>query len=436
MNPEFQRQLWLQFSPLRLILMPALLALGVITVFFSAHEFPARLLADFSLIILALLLALMGSSAVSASVLDELNEGTWDQQRMSATQPWAMTWGKLFGASAYAWYGAGLCLLIYVLSASQSHWNKSWQLLAAGLIGGIFLHSLSLLSSLLVVTNNKQNARQEKRSPFAFLVLGVLIVGGNILTFISKSPVLVWWGRSYEVGNFLLVSLIFFSACALLGAWRQMAANLAVRQYPWVLPLWMLLFPAYTSGFFDFSLAFFLFTGLWMSVALCYLTLLMGGHTQALWQRIIVQAQNDQYGQALQQLPVWFLSFVLAVVFALALALVNQEISNSSKALNQAVSLIPWTMPLLIVGLLLRDICLLLFLSFKPQAKRALSAFWILLILLNMLWFPLEALGLNALAPWVSPYYAPGKLTPLIVLVHVAMALFLLIWRWRQRRSA
>ena len=95
MNPEFRRQLWLQFSVTRLALLPLLLA-GVFTaVYLSTQAAPAEPLAAVAMVLFGVLVMGMGTFAAGSSVMDEIADRTWDQQRMSATQPWAMTWGKL-----------------------------------------------------------------------------------------------------------------------------------------------------------------------------------------------------------------------------------------------------------------------------------------------------------------------------------------------------
>ncbi len=95
MNPEFQRQLWLQFSTTRLGVLPLLLLVGFAAVYMSASTQSAQAiavaLASAGAVLFVALVWGMGTMAAGASVMDEISDRTWDQQRMSAMQPWAMT---------------------------------------------------------------------------------------------------------------------------------------------------------------------------------------------------------------------------------------------------------------------------------------------------------------------------------------------------------
>ena len=114
MNPEFRRQLWLQFSATRLIVLPLLVLACFAAAGLSQPDDLPQTLALVGAALFGLLVWGMGTLAAGASVIDEITEHTWDQQRMSALQPWAMTWGKLAGATSYGWYGGLICLLVAV----------------------------------------------------------------------------------------------------------------------------------------------------------------------------------------------------------------------------------------------------------------------------------------------------------------------------------
>ena len=84
MNPEFRRQLTLELTPSRLILMPAILLLLGVCLFAIEKSAPVRFLHHGALTILGLLGATVGTFTALSSINDEVNDRTWDQQRMSA----------------------------------------------------------------------------------------------------------------------------------------------------------------------------------------------------------------------------------------------------------------------------------------------------------------------------------------------------------------
>ena len=166
MNPEFRRQLWLQFSVTRLALLPLLLA-GVFTaVYLSTQAAPAEPLAAVAMVLFGVLVMGMGTFAAGSSVMDEIADRTWDQQRMSATQPWAMTWGKLAGATAYGWYGGALCLLVALPSALLLEpLSYVLKLTAMAVLAGVFLQALLIAINLQLLKSGSRVSRRgsEKR---------------------------------------------------------------------------------------------------------------------------------------------------------------------------------------------------------------------------------------------------------------------------------
>ena len=138
MNPEFRRQLWLQFSATRLIVLPLLVLACFAAAGLSQPNDLPQTLALVGAALFGLLVWGMGTLAAGASVIDEITEHTWDQQRMSALQPWAMTWGKLAGATSYGWYGGLICLLVAVPGALlMGRGDTVLRFAVVGVLGGV-----------------------------------------------------------------------------------------------------------------------------------------------------------------------------------------------------------------------------------------------------------------------------------------------------------
>jgi len=100
MNPEFRRNLILHLSPHRLIAMPTVLGAFVLVVYTlqdRSFDWGTGLVAEFAYYFFTFL---WGTKLAAESIVGEVVDGTWDQQRMSAMRPWRMAWGKLFGANA------------------------------------------------------------------------------------------------------------------------------------------------------------------------------------------------------------------------------------------------------------------------------------------------------------------------------------------------
>ena len=430
MNPEFRRQLWLGFSPTRLVVLPLLLiacfAAAYLTVNVTATARAASTLAVTGAALFAVLVWGMGTFAAGASVTDEVTDRTWDQQRMSAMQPWAMTWGKLGGASAYGWYGGALCLGVAVPAAVLGgQGDKVLQVTLSAILLGLFLQALLIAVNLQLL----KNAGVKARRGGVWLLLLVGLQALLPLIGMSRELMVTWWNQPFNNVNFALVSLALFAACALVAAWRSMAEVLAVRQMPWGWPALALLATAYLSGFApSHRLATVGVVGIGTCGLLTYFALLSEPQPRPMWQRVVTRMTAGQWRAALLQLPRWPTTLLLSVPFSLL----------TSLALNQPDST-PWvtaqTMlahPVSAVLLLVRDCALALFFAFSVKNRRAVASFLLLMVVLYGL-LPLlaGATGSSFLLGLAQPWLATGGASLLAAAVHAAMALALLRWRWR-----
>lgn len=425
MNPEFRRQLWLQFSATRLALLPLLLAGIFFAVYLSVKAAPAEPLAAAAMLLFGVLVMGMGTFAAGSSVMDEIADRTWDQQRMSAMQPWAMTWGKLAGSTAYGWYGGALCLLVAVPSALvQEPITFVLKVAAMAVLAGIFLQALLIAINLQLL---KSGNRVSRRGGVWALLL-VLLWGSGMVMGALRGARIDWWGQPFERLDVALASLALFAACAILGAWRSMAEVLAVRQLPWGWPAMALAATAYISGFaWAQRLPVVGVVGLSVCAVLTYFALLTEPQTRPHWQRVVNRAGDAQWRAWLLQLPRWTTTLLLAVPFAVTTAVSLSPQAAEPWALSSAALL----QPVAFVLLLGRDCALALFLAFSPTIRRPVWVFAVLMLVLYALlpWL-LRSLGGPVLAGLALPLFGNGATAMVIATGHLALALWLLRWRW------
>lgn len=423
MNPEFRRQLWLQFSPARLILMPGLLFLGSLAVALSASgEGLMGALSSGALSAFLLIVYGMGTNAAGVSILEEIQERTWDQQRMSAMQPWAMTWGKLAGATSYAWYGGALCLLLFIPASWQAGWAHAGEMAICAVLGGILLHALLLAINLQLGRNPGKLA--QRGGLWALLLLGLWASGFGVS--FARSSGIVWWHQEYDPWPFLLGSLLVFTPCVLVAAWRLMAENLAVRQMPWGWPALILLLTGYFGGFTAQSQLPLSLVGLGIAALLTYASLLSQPQTRAVWQRLLAQAAAGHWRSVLLQLPPWLTSLALVLPFAVLATVQLSGLGEISRAGSFA-----FQQPLVIALLAVRDCCLLLFFSFNPQARRPQGAFMITMLLLYVLlpWL-FSAMDVSFLTTLAFPLRGESAIGSGVAALHAGAAILLLRWQW------
>ena len=254
MNPEFERNLWLEAAPRRMAGAGVILA-----VIYGATALVART-ADPRMLIAALgtagMVVFVASGlvwagwAAGSSILDEIRGRTWEFQRLSALTPWMMTWGKLFGAGALAWLTALTGLAAVGVAAAEARGATYALELVVGLTGlAVFVQSCAMGAALIGV----RKARAEGRiATGGAVVLGVF--GGLVLlsAFSSSLPLgemrflggarfgqldgppVTWWGLAIPAMAFIGLSLCAFAAWGLVSAWRLMRLELQMRNTPWV----------------------------------------------------------------------------------------------------------------------------------------------------------------------------------------------------------
>jgi hypothetical protein len=366
MNPELRRNLWLEITTHRLIAMPIVLGLAFITVgALDRHGVRHPFVSWTALAGFGVLTLLWGTRLAANSIFDEMTEMTWDWQRLSTLGPWSMTWGKLFGATAFAWYGGLMCLAVYLAAAVPASAGRSpLKLALTAILTAVLLHAGSITVALHTSRRISAGSVLNRRSVSILLVL-VLI---NVVPFIlarnfHSGAVLHWFGRPFEVGDFLLGSMAMFAAWAVVGAYRAMCQSLAVRTTPWVWVLFLLFLTFYCAGFIANAQRDWiaprhavLISGFGWSLMLTYFLVFTEPTGPTVARRVLQKIKGEQWRRAFEELPCWPLTWIFAALFAVGLAAISFDIPVSLAWLRQMAMA-----PIPIVLLALRDAALLLF---------------------------------------------------------------------------
>lgn len=412
MNPEFKRNLWLSFSMPRLIGMPAILALIFLAVGMNVE---LSKLGSTAATLFVGIVWLWGTKNAAAAISDEQRDHTWDQQRMSALSPWEMTWGKLFGATLFNWYGGALCLLMLLVAELPSNPSSAISKALSMIAIGLLLHGTALVINLQL---GQSNLAQNRRGSFNLLLaIPALFMMPNLLE-ISDSPI-IWWDRSFMPLQFQLLAGTFFAICSIFAAWRLMQNALQVRTLPWAWPLFACLLAVFLAGFKHEQFAML---GLIISSGMTYAMLFAEPNGYTVWQRIITRIQSKNGHGALINLPLWPTTLLLSFAFALLAS--GSGVGEFSKLSSS---------PLTIALILLRDSAICLFLAFNNNNKRVLASSLLYLAIINgLLPFLAHSSGLESLASILMPIsHTSAMASILISAIHAAIAVGLVIWRWQ-----
>jgi len=431
MNPELRRNLWLDFSAHRLIAMPAVIALVTLLVLALSEKDGARHVAMAAGFGFFALVMVWGTRSAAESVLEEARSRTWDAQRMSSIGPWAMSWGKLAGATAFTWYGGTLCLALFVFAGAGRLDLPVLKTAAAMLAGALLLHGMALNVGLLAA---QKGLAGRTSSGIVLPVLVVVLLGPATGWVTEIKGEVHWWGWQFRQIDFVLASAIVFAAWAVFGAYRSMCAELQLRTAPWALAAFLCFMAAYLAGFLALAprrtlgAADAVFVcGLGVSLLAGYL-LLFSERTGAMTlRRLVARFERRQWRRALEELPGWPVAIALALLCAAGTTLLAGRDTGEAVREIRGASL---TLALFAV----RDAALLHVFAFARQPKRVEAVTLLYLALLYWL-VPslLEALGAEALARIVLPkVFAQPGLAAAVIAAQAALAVTIAAWRWRR----
>jgi hypothetical protein len=251
MNPEFERNVWLELTPLRMIVMVAVLALAFFAAAVTAGNVAgpgtvARWAFDF-------IVVFWGARNAARSVVGEIRDRTWDGQRLSSLGAGTMMWGKLFGSTIFNWFGGAICLVVIAADAFDTVGVAGAVIRVAYFIAlGVTSQAVSLLASLIAARRRQGRSQFEV---FLYQMAGIIAgfavwdIADPTYGFVVRSDNIVWWGQALPSNGFLLASLVVFTAWILMGCYRQMRLELKVQNGPFVWLAFVAFLATYVAGF-------------------------------------------------------------------------------------------------------------------------------------------------------------------------------------------
>jgi hypothetical protein len=440
MNPEFKRNLWLEISPSRLLIMPLTLGLIAVLSLLLGDEKPSDGLLIAASILCATLIAGWGSFAALTSINSEVAERTWDQQRLSALTPWEMAWGKLLGSTAYAWYGGLLCafvVFIVALIQPDSFTRCIW--LVTGLIATLALHAWLMASRLHTL-----DIQAEKSTGTVGRLFGLFIILQFLPMVVLVATKLTgrddehgsWWNLDWSlpVQNLVLAGL--FLALGLLALWRSMSKQLMLRTTPWAWVLGILALGLIMAGYVlnPKVRAMPLLVIAVTAIGATYFAIFSEKNNLLVWRAVIFHWKNSSSRRFLQALPLWPVSFALALIFAIIYTFIGA--GGDAILKTSTVTSILW-MSLLHC---LRDCGIYLFFAFrnttrKPLGMTLLTLFILGVILPSLLYFAGDGIPqlfepMYGLKDLFERQYALGWTAWIAIFAHLIIVGALIMWRW------
>ena len=410
-NPELKRNAWIELRPNRILVLPVLLLLLYIIAISSSSYNTGGSVRTVSIIVFHILVTIWGSKQTADAIASEINEKTWDRQRMTGLNPWKMVIGKLIGPVLFQWYGAAMVMAVYFSSCFSSY--KPGNEVYVGLITiatGLFANAFALLISLLSITgNNYSSFSNTKVNTTLFFIVAIIvgyqINGAILLPGMGLSDFINWYGIGWGKPLSFL-SIIVFLGWAIMGIYRNLRTELQYKNKSTAWNWFLLFIILYCFGFsintnnnsfidlagsihLTTSWLIFLKLNIVAYVLLSVLFFLILFEQKSLfdYKAFITDLKEKDFRKLNYSAPLWFITLIVTILFLAVLAVFSfflpykdsfDFISKSfSSSINTFIDNNPSAVFFLYFGtilLIIRDVLLTRYLVYCSNFKNKILA--------------------------------------------------------------
>jgi hypothetical protein len=449
MNAELQRNLWLELSPRRLILMAAVLTLVFLAFSLASGRAGLYTAAEYAFYAIVVV---WGARDAAQAVVGEIRDRTWDGQRLSALKAWDMTWGKLLGATSYAWFGGLICLAAIVgVSFIDRGPVVAATDLAYFLSLGLMAHAVAFFTSMLAVRRRQTHSRfdiffyQLAGVAAAWIVWWVWHTAAPGGAFAPNAAIEIenisWWGVTIDAQHFYLASVAVFLVWAFVGCYRLMRVELMAANSPAVWAAFVAFMAVYVAGFDSWlipqpgtpaaePIALRIFIAGVTCAVLTYLAIIFEPKDRVLYRWLGDALKGARLGGFVSRMQAWMVAYLITAALG-ALLVVRLDTTPWPDHPAQLAQLI-----IAGLGFLTRDIGIFLAFALLPGKRRGdLAAIITLIVLYGIA--PWLATNLGAPAP--NPFFYPTPmpqpwLAPAVAWGQAVLALILAIFAARSTR--
>jgi len=428
-NPEFDRNLWLELSPHRLIALPVVFGL-LLLLNLALND--NQLLKPSAYAAIALFLfytGIWGTKLAAGSVFEEVVGRTWEWQRMSGLDPWSMTWGKLFGSTIYAWYGGVLCLLVAVIGlVNAGAGMRDWQWLLLAVLVVLFSHALGLLLNLLYIRSRPLERARSGGSLYLLVLLLIAVMSWTLGP--ASEERIFWYGAPVSLLEFVFASVLFGWIWSVIGAYRVMRREFLYAAKPWVWAAFLAFLAVYFGGLTAKSPMEWFLSAYFFWWAATLLALFVEQKDPVVLRGLFDAWRGRDFNKAILLMPSWLTSLLFVLFAVFVLLLMSGEVWEWKPGKSLGVGVLIFTL----VMFLIRDVAIFLLLGFSGQSKRPeVTAVVYLLVLYLVIPWLLNTLVVEILTvfflprPDLSLFLAMGG-----SFAGAAMVLILLFLQWRR----
>lgn len=406
-NPEFKKNIWLEISTQRLIMMPLIILMVILLASMSPIGNTYDNLTNISYFGMVVILLFWGSKVAYSNIIHEYNDRTWDWQRMSILTPKQLMVGKLLGAPIYNWYGAFICLfLVFVFGVMGDNSSLADIIVnsVSTLLLGISLLSVSILFALLKIREGNGRDKLKTGQIFILLILFSMFFNSSAFSFMYNR-------LSFNVENFdtwkIFGENLFYAIWAIIGLHQvvRRELNYKNKSYLWILFLLtsslvktMVMMDGMNKFFDNYLFVYFAILSV-QSIGLFYLLLLIEQNELSSLKILVRKIKEKNYTYLNFNAPLWSITFPFIVVGLItSWCLFDENIVKSNNSFTQKIidnisielginSFQTLSILLSLLFFVVRDFLIMLFLQISSKKKRIGAAFILYLFLLYVV-FP------------------------------------------------
>ncbi len=422
-NPELTRNIWIEFNSTRLFLMPLIILLFLFLIYSFSENF-ADSVVIFTSIMFNIIVFIWGSKLSADSVINEINERTWDNQILSLNSPWQMTIGKLFGATSYAWYG-GLILIIlnFIAALFVEHTFLTIKNTLISIFNAINIHSVIISLTLFGI---KKNRYKTKLNSTIYFLIGLIIAWylGYSTTlfylfentkfegFYSITKTIIWHNIPFDIYDFMLFTSFSFLILSVLGLYRNFKSELRYQSGYSVWLIFLIFIVIYSSGFsssfgelFSSNDIFLLslFLALLSVLFITYFVLFIEPKQVTDYNKLFKSLKSKDFKEFNNLIPLWIISALFSSL--LAIIILIYALLGLIKGNEEFFFDFSLFFPINLLLFLFRDICFVHYISFSGKfIKPDFASFVFLLLAYSVIPGIILFLDLNVLVPIFFPF--------------------------------
>lgn len=385
LNPELQRNIWENITLTKMIVMPVILGL----IFLISES--ATNIGITALVLFYIITVMVGAYVAGEEIPNEIQDKTWDWQRMSAMTPMQMTIGKLFGSTIYQWYGGAICIFTFLIVGIylKMDFINIIQFVICMILIATFFQSYAMLLGI----STREMPIRLRRFLIVGILLGLAILLVSIFTIIGVASYLdkkldeelyrnnvKWFFLKLPILTSFLLSLLFLNFWSFVGLYKSFRTEMYYFNGPEFFTTFLIALPFYFSGYLfnlpEISFKAYL-TLLFSGIAIfgyiaAILTALIDKMEIITFRRLFFHLELKNYTKVGYDIPLWLIALFVEIIASLLALLMfmisSNELGNLEPDFPQKILYF-----LLVVNLFaIRDIGIFMYNNFT-QGKNAIG---------------------------------------------------------------